>query len=63
MRHRLLISVLSLLAASVCAGLAFMGHAGDVKDGDLAQYSVSARAPDSTVSLLSGRWIRLPVRF
>ena len=41
MRHRLLISVLSLLAASVCAGLAFMGHAGDVKDGDPAQYRVS----------------------
>lgn len=43
MRHRLLISVLSLLAASVCAGLAFMGRAGDVNDGGLARYKVSAK--------------------
>ena len=43
MRHRLLISVFSLLAASACLCLAFMNRAGDVNDGGLARYKVSAK--------------------
>lgn len=43
MRHRLLISVFSLLAASACLCLAFMNHAEDVNDGGLARYKVSAK--------------------